>query len=319
MRSARFMSIATLTCLADARNRTPAARCERSRRCLDCRSAQRVESVRSFSIPSIELQVVSQDDPVSSTERARGLGRFRVDGRVALVTGGASGIGLACSRLLSEAGAKVVLLDRDAAAVEREARRIPNSVGRLLDVTDAGEIERIFAAIAKDQAIDVLINSAGMAIRKPSLELELDAWNQVLNVNLTGTFLCARTAARHMSAGGSIVNIASIMGLSGGGLYPNISYQTSKGGVVNMTRALAIEWAPLQIRVNAVAPTWTRTPFIGELEASLQLMERIRSVTPMGRMAEADEVALAVLFLASPAASMITGHILPVDGGYLAQ
>lgn len=256
---------------------------------------------------------------VESTNAAGGLQRFRLDGRVAVVTGAASGIGLACARLLSEAGARVVLLDRDAELAEREAAGLPNSVGRGLDVSDAAAIERSFAAIGAEGAIDVLVNSAGMAIRKPSFELELDDWMQVINVNLTGTFLCARAAARHMTAGGSIVNIASIMGLSGGGLYPNISYQTSKGGVVNMTRALAVEWAPLQIRVNAVAPTWTRTPFIGELERSPELMERIRSVTPMKRLAEADEVAAAVLFLASPAASMITGHTLPVDGGFLAQ
>ena len=213
----------------------------------------------------------------------------------------------------------MVLLDLDAQLAEREAARLANSVGRGLDVSDAAAIERSFATIGAEGAIDVLVNSAGMAIRKPALELELDDWMRVINVNLTGSFLCARAAARHMTAGGSIVNIASIMGLSGGGLYPNISYQTSKGGVVNMTRALAVEWAPLQIRVNAVAPTWTRTPFIGELENSPALMERIRSVTPMKRLAEADEVAAAVLFLASPAASMITGHTLPVDGGFLAQ
>jgi NAD(P)-dependent dehydrogenase (short-subunit alcohol dehydrogenase family) len=262
---------------------------------------------------------VSQDRATAPAREAGALGRYRVDGKLALVTGAASGIGLACARLLSEAGAKVVLLDRDGAAVEREAARIPFSVGRVLDVSDAAAIERTFAVIAEDQPIDVLVNSAGMAIRKASLDLELEDWNQVIAVNLTGSFLCARAAARHMTAGGSIVNVASIMGLSGGGLYPNISYQTSKGGVVNMTRALAVEWAPLQIRVNAVAPTWTRTPFIGELESSPQLMERIRGVTPLGRLAEADEVAAAVLFLASPAASMVTGHILPVDGGFLAQ
>ncbi len=258
----------------------------------------------------------ARDDPMSTPG---GLQRFRLDGRVAVVTGAASGIGLACARLLGEAGAKVVLLDLDAQLAEREATRLANSVGRGLDVSDAAAIERCFASIGAEGPIDVLVNSAGMAIRKPSLELELDDWNRVINVNLTGTFLCARAAARYMTAGGSIVNIASIMGLSGGGLYPNISYQTSKGGVVNMTRALAVEWAPLQIRVNAVAPTWTRTPFIGELESSPELMERIRSVTPMKRLAEADEVAAAVLFLASPAASMITGHTLPVDGGFLAQ
>jgi len=263
---------------------------------------------------------MSQGDGVSSAREPGGLGRFRLDGQLALVTGAASGIGLACARLLGEAGARVVLLDRDGAAAEREARSIPNGTSRMLDVSDAAQIEHVIAGIARDEGrIDVLVNSAGMAIRKPSLELELDDWNQVINVNLTGSFLCARAAARHMAAGGSIVNVASIMGLSGGGLYPNISYQTSKGGVVNMTRALAVEWAPLHIRVNAVAPTWTRTPFIGELESSEPLMERIRNVTPMGRLAEADEVASAVLFLASPAASMVTGHILPVDGGYLAQ
>ena len=256
---------------------------------------------------------------VETMNAAGGLQRFRLDGRVAVVTGAASGIGLACARLLGEAGAKVVLLDRDAHAAERAAACIANSVGRGLDVGDAAAIERCFARIGAEGAIDVLVNSAGIAIRRPSFELELDDWMQVINVNLTGSFLCARAAARYMTAGGSIVNIASIMGLSGGGLYPNISYQTSKGGVVNMTRALAVEWAPLQIRVNAVAPTWTRTPFIGELENSPALMARILSVTPMKRLAEADEVAAAVLFLASPAASMITGHTLPVDGGFLAQ
>ena len=285
------------------------------------------------------------DDPLSTPG---GLQRFRLDGRVAVVTGAASGIGLACARLLSAAGAKVVLLDRDGQAAEREAARMANSVGRELDVSDAAAVDRCFVRLGSEGAVDVLVNSAGMAIRKPSLELDVDEWMQVINVNLTGSFLCARAAARLMrtpgrqgprsgpfgavgenqsaqpegasvSAGGSIVNIASIMGLSGGGLYPNISYQTSKGGVVNMTRALAVEWAPLQIRVNAVAPTWTRTPFIGELESSPALMERILSVTPMKRLAEADEVAAAVLFLASPAASMITGHTLPVDGGFLAQ
>ena len=250
---------------------------------------------------------------------ADGLERFRLNGRVAVVTGAASGIGRACARLLSHAGARVVLLDRDAQAAEREAALLSNAAGLGLDVSDAGAIERSFENIGAQGPIDVLVNSAGIAIRKASLELGVDEWNQVIGVNLTGSFLCARAAARRMPAGGSIVNIASIMGLSGGGLYPNISYQTSKGGVVNMTRALAVEWAPLQIRVNAVAPTWTRTPFIGELESSPALMERICSVTPMKRLAEADEVAAAVLFLASPAASMITGHTLPVDGGFLAQ
>ena len=109
------------------------------------------------------------------------------------------------------------------------------------------------------------------------------------------------------------------MGLSGGGLYPNVSYQATKGGIVNMTRALAVEWARWGIRVNAVAPTWVKTQFISALMAQPELMAQIADVTPLGRLAEPDEVAAAILFLASPAASMITGHILAVDGGFLAQ
>jgi NAD(P)-dependent dehydrogenase (short-subunit alcohol dehydrogenase family) len=119
--------------------------------------------------------------------------------------------------------------------------------------------------------------------------------------------------------GGSIVNTASMMGLSGGGLYPNVSYHASKGGLVTMTRALAVEWAPRGIRVNAVAPTWTDTRFIGQLTQNPELMARIRSVTPLQRMAEPHEVASAILFLASPAAAMVTGHVLAVYGGFLAQ
>jgi NAD(P)-dependent dehydrogenase (short-subunit alcohol dehydrogenase family) len=184
-------------------------------------------------------------------------------------------------------------------------------------------VRAAFAEVAEREGrLDILVNNAGRAIRRPSLELALADWEAVVAVNMTGAFLCARAAAGLMIAGGrggSIVNTASIMGLSGGGLYPNISYQTTKGAVVNMTRALAVEWAAHGIRVNAVAPTWTRTGFIGELEQDPALMARIRSVTPLGRLAEAEEVAYAIGFLASPAAAMITGVTLPVDGGFLAQ
>jgi NAD(P)-dependent dehydrogenase (short-subunit alcohol dehydrogenase family) len=250
-----------------------------------------------------------------------GLQAFRVDGQVAVVTGGAQGIGLACATLLSGAGARLVLLDRDAGALEAARAQLPQAQTRVLDVTDEAAVGAAFAAIAAEHGgIHILVNNAGLAIRKPSLELSLADWNAVVAVNLTGAFLCARAAARYMPAGGgSIVNTASIMGLSGGGLYPNISYHTTKGGLITMTRALAIEWAPRGIRVNAVAPSWTRTGFIGQLEASPELMARIRSITPLGRLAEPHEVAAAVLFLASPAAAMITGHVLAVDGGYLAQ
>ncbi len=261
-----------------------------------------------------------------------GMQAFRLDGQTAAITGAANGIGLACARLFAEAGAKVLLLDRDVTALAKAVETVRGGAGKLLDVADAESVDRCFAEMAAAHGpLHVLVNNAGLAIRRPSLELTIEDWNAVVAVNLTGAFLCARAAARHMpppgptpapggvTGGGAIVNTASIMGLSGGGLYPNISYQTTKGGLVNMTRALAVEWAARGIRVNAVAPTWTRTAFIGQLEEQPELMARIRAVTPLGRLAEPEEVAAAVLFLASPAARMVTGHVLAIDGGFLAQ
>lgn len=249
------------------------------------------------------------------------LSRFRVDGRFAVVTGGASGIGLSTAHLLVEAGARVAVLDRDGAAAEKAAAGLGAAAeAAAVDVADASAVDAAFARLAERHGrIDILINNAGMAIRRPSLELSVEDWDRVVAVNMTGAFLCARAAARAMGQGGAIVNTSSIMGFSGGGLYPNISYQTTKGALVNMTRALAVEWAPLGIRVNAVAPTWTRTPLIGALEEQPDLVARMKAMTPMGRLAEPEEVATAILFLASPAASMVTGHTLAVDGGFLAQ
>jgi NAD(P)-dependent dehydrogenase (short-subunit alcohol dehydrogenase family) len=252
---------------------------------------------------------------------------FRLDGAVAVVTGGSKGIGRAAADALASAGARLVIADRDAPAAERAAAELRGG-GRAAqalaaDISREDEVEALFAEVLRREGrIDVLVNNAGAAIRKPATELPLQDWDTVVAVNMTGTFLCARAAARHMIAagrGGAIVNVASIMGLSGGGLYPNISYQTTKGAIVNMTRALAVEWAPQKIRVNAVAPTYVRTQFIAPILENPELVQKIEAMTPLRRLAEPEEVASAILFLASPAASMITGHTLPVDGGFLAQ
>ena len=255
------------------------------------------------------------------------LRKMRLDGLVAVVTGGARGIGRATAQLLAATGARIVITDIDAAASAGVVAEIEAADGvawaHSADVADEASIESLFEAIAKkEERIDILINNAGVAIRRPAVELALADWEKVVAVNMTGVFLCARAAARHMIAagrGGAIVNVASIMGLSGGGLYPNISYQTTKGAVVNMTRALAIEWAPHQIRVNAVAPTYVRTQLTAPLFESRSMVEKIEAMTPLNRLAEAEDVAAAIAFLAGPAAAMITGHVLPVDGGFLAQ
>lgn len=249
---------------------------------------------------------------------------FKLPGKVAVITGGANGIGWATAQLMLAAGARVAIFDRDAAHRGEDAAR---AEGRLslhaLDVTDEAALEAACdAVIAAHGGLDILVAGAATVVRAPTLELSRADWERVIGVNLTGAFLSARAAARRMIArqtGGAIVLIASIMGLSGGGLYPNVSYQTSKGGVVNLTRALAVEWAKAGVRVNAVAPTYTRTEFIRPLLDNPELMARIAAMTPMGRLAEPEEVAAAILFLASPAAAMVTGHVLAVDGGFLAQ
>lgn len=261
---------------------------------------------------------------VDQAELPKALKPFLVRGKCAVVTGGGDGIGRTAALLLAEAGASVAVLDHDTAKAEAVCAEIAGVDGKAMavtaDVADEAAIERAFSCVVETFGpVDILVNNAGMAVREPADTLSVESWNRVLAVNLTGMFLCARIAARSMRGrSGAIVNTASIMGLSGG-LYPNVAYQTTKGGVVNMTRALALEWVGDGIRVNAVAPTFVRTNFIAGMMADPVKAAHVIEATPMHRLAEPAEVAAAILFLSSPAASMITGVTLPVDGGFLAR
>jgi NAD(P)-dependent dehydrogenase (short-subunit alcohol dehydrogenase family) len=250
-------------------------------------------------------------------------------GKVAVVTGAASGIGLATARLLCRLGAQTVFLDRNReglqAAVATCAGTPAGALFREIDLTDHAAIETCFASIvAECGGIDILVNSAAMNVPGQSVDYELEVWQRVLDVNITGLFLACRLAARSMIArnvGGAIVNVASAGGLSAnmtGRGKPNPSYRASKGGVVNLTRALAVEWGDSGIRVNAVAPGYVRTPMIAGLTSDPAREAVTIEKIPLGRMAEPDEVAWVIAFLAGQGASMVTGQIIPVDGGLLA-
>lgn len=247
--------------------------------------------------------------------------RFRLDGKVALVTGGGAGIGRATAQALHALGAAVIVSDRDGDAAEAVAKDLGNVRTLVLDVGDPEAIAAAFAALGETGGVDILVNNAGRGARMPATEMPVETWDAVLQVNLSGAFHCARAAAPLMQGrgGGSVINVASIMGLVGGALYPNAAYHASKGGLVNLTRALALEWAKGGVRVNAVAPTFARTPLTENLLSDREMERAIETNTPLGRLVEPMEVATAIAFLASDAAAMITGVTLPVDGGWLAH
>jgi NAD(P)-dependent dehydrogenase (short-subunit alcohol dehydrogenase family) len=255
---------------------------------------------------------------------------FELPGKSAVITGAGRGIGKATAELFAAAGAAVAVLDISEEHAQRTAEAIGSTGGKAIaivcDVTGEKAVEAAFDQAADELGgIDILVNNAGRAIRKPATEVPLDDWKKVIDLNLTALFVCSRVAARHMRkarhdspAGGAIINLASIMGLSGG-IFPNSSYQASKGGVVNLTRALALEWAAERIRVNAVAPTFVNTDFTAQIFNNPDVLEKVEAHTPLGVLPEVHDIAAAILFLASPAARCITGIVLPVDSGYLAR
>jgi NAD(P)-dependent dehydrogenase (short-subunit alcohol dehydrogenase family) len=248
---------------------------------------------------------------------------FKLEGSVALVVGG-GGLGRAMARGLAEAGAAVAVADvaKDRAAVVADA--VAGSGGRALalevEVTSGASVERMTEEAEQVLGpIDVLVNSAGITRRAPAAEFAEADWQRVIAVNLTGVFLACQAVGRRMLARrtGRIINIASIAGEIG--LAGTVAYAASKGGVVNLTRALAVEWAPHGVRVNAIAPSWFDTDMGGLIRAEPAYAERAMRRVPMGRMGRPDELIGTVVYLASEASGMVTGHILAVDGGTLAS
>lgn len=246
--------------------------------------------------------------------------RFDVHGRIVLITGGGQGIGRAIALAFADAGANLVIASRTANAIEETAMAAREcgvtAISSTVDVTSVASVDHLIdRAVAAFGRIDVLVNSAGVFINHPALDMSEDDWNLMADTNLKGLFFCARGAARVMRAqgAGTIINISSALATVAQQGYA--CYGATKAGVEHLTRVLAREWAPFYITVNAIAPTTTITEVNAERLQTQEAQAQARQKIPLGRYGESADLIGAALFLASPAATFITGQTLRVDGG----
>lgn len=253
---------------------------------------------------------------MSQSGENQSLPQFRLDGKVALVTGAGKGIGRACAERLAEAGARVIAVARS----ERDLRDLQNTQPDRFDIwTEDVSTAQFLGRLAELAQLDILVNNVGTNKPQPFLEVERDALDLMIDLNIRAAFLTAQAAARIMvqQRTGSIIHMSSQMGHIGA--VRRTVYCTTKHAIEGLTKAMAVELAPLGIRVNAVAPTFIETPMTKPMLADPVFSEEVLSKIPLNRVGQVDEVADAVLFLASPASSLITGDSLKVDGGWTAQ
>jgi NAD(P)-dependent dehydrogenase (short-subunit alcohol dehydrogenase family) len=247
---------------------------------------------------------------------------FDMAGKTAIVTGGGSGLGRAICRGFAAAGARVAAVDIALDMAAETVRLIRESGGSAradqLDVSKKEDVDRVVRGVLGEWgSIDVLVNSAGRAIRGTALDYAEQDFDTIISVNLKGTFLCCQAVGRHMAErrSGRIINIASIGGMVA--YAGSIAYLASKGGVVQLTRGVAVELAPFNVQVNAIAPSLFETPMMAASRADSDSQRYFMERTPMGRRGQPEEIVGAAIFLATSSSSMVTGHILAVDGGFL--